>query len=107
MELTVSGGDRDQAADGHGIAGVHRQVHQDLLELTGIGQHVPQPGIELGLERDIRSEEAPEHRIELGHGDVEREHARLQHLAPAEGQELAGEAGGALPGMADLLQIAA
>jgi hypothetical protein len=34
-------------------------------------------------------------------------HLGLQHLAPAEGQQLAGEPGGPLAGLADLLHVAA
>ena len=37
---------------------------------------------------------------------VQREHPRLEHLPPAEGQQLPGEARGALAGVPDLLDVA-
>ena len=92
---------------GHRVARVHDQVDQHLLELTGVGQHVAERGIEVHVERHVGAEQAAEHRVDLAHHAVERQHARLEHLPAAEREQLASEAGGALAGVADLLEVGA
>src|SRR5208283_1710637 len=42
-------------AAGHGIARVHDQVHEDLLEFSGISVHGGQRGFQLGMDGDLGS----------------------------------------------------
>jgi len=41
VEIDVGGFDRELAPFRHGIARVHREVHNHLLDLIGIGAHAP------------------------------------------------------------------
>jgi hypothetical protein len=66
---------------------------------------VPERGIELELELDDAADHAPEHRLELGDHTVERQHAGLEYLAPAERQQLSRESRRALAGVPDLLDV--
>jgi hypothetical protein len=50
----------------------------------------------------VLAEQAGEHLFELGHQGVEVDRPRLQHLLATEGEELAGEARGAVGRLADL-----
>ena len=105
-QLAVRGGDRDPAALRHRVARVHHQVHQHLLDLARIGQHVPEGGVVGEVEHDVGADQAAEHAVGLANDIVEREHLRLEHLAPAEGEQLPGEPRGALPRLPDLLDVA-
>ena len=42
VEVDVGGRDGQLAALGHGVAGVDRQVHDDLLDLAGVGLDQPE-----------------------------------------------------------------
>ena len=53
----------------------------------------------------VGADEATQHRVDLADAGVEREHARLEHLTSAERQQLAGQAGGPLARVADLLDV--
>ena len=76
----------------HGIASVDGQVHDDLLDLVGIGAH----GASLRIEREhhinILSNQALEHLLEVADYIVHRDVPRLADLAAAEGQKLACQA---------------
>jgi hypothetical protein len=103
VELDVGGLDGQPAAVGHGVAGVDHQVHQHLLELAGIGVDPAEVG--RGPHRtqlDVLAQQALEHRPQVGDDLIEVEHPRLQELAAAEREELAGQPGRALAGLLDL-----
>ncbi|MFT3766272.1 MAG: hypothetical protein QM820_12285 [Minicystis sp.] len=53
------------------------------------------------------ADQRSEHAAHLGHGSVDVHLAHLEDLAPAEGQELTGQAAGALAGVEDDLGVAA
>ena len=78
-------GDRhgDAAAARHRVAGVEHQVHQDLLELPGVGERVDRLRGGEDLERHVLAERAVEQplRVERDRVDVD-------------GLELAGGRGG-------------
>ena len=73
----------------HGVAGVHDEVHDDLFDLSGIGLHAAQPFIERRGEYDVFTDQTVQHLFRVGHKCVEIQDGGLQHLLPAEGQELA------------------
>ena len=91
----------------HGVARVHGQVHQDLLELARVGVDVPGVRPQGEEQLHVLADEPPQHRADLLDHRVEVQVLPLQHLLAAEGQELAGEAGGAIGGLLDLLHAAA
>jgi len=65
----------------------------------------PQAGVHVDVEANVRGDDAPEHVLDLRHQGVQIEHLRLEHLAPAEGQQLRDQSAGALTRLADFLQI--
>ena len=52
--------DPEAAAAGHRVAGVERQVQEDLLELAPVGERRRQPAAELEREVDLLAERAPQ-----------------------------------------------
>ena len=58
--------DRELAPVGHGVAGVHRQVHDDLLDLGRIGFHPSERRIEGRVELDVFADQPPQHLVHLG-----------------------------------------
>ncbi len=80
----------------HGVAGVESEVHDDLLDLSGIGADGAQVVGGRGEHFDVFANQPPQQRIETQHDVVEIDHPRREHLLPAERQQLAGNAGGAL-----------
>jgi hypothetical protein len=61
----------------------------------------------LDVEGDVLAEQPAQHRLERHHDLAEVDDPRLQHLAPAEREQLAGERLGALAGGHDLLDVGA
>src|SRR3989442_1185457 len=57
VELGVRGLDRELAALRHGVARVHGQVHDHLLELTGIRLHRAHVGCERRAQLDVLADE--------------------------------------------------
>ena len=90
---------------GHGVPGVHRQVHQHLLELGGV--HPNQTQVLPGAETDLHV--LPQKTVEQTEAFldpfVQVHHLGVQGLAAAEGQKLAGEVRGPAPQTLHLLQI--
>lgn len=91
VELDVRGLDRELAAEGHGLVGVGREVHDHVLDLAGVGAHVPEARGAAQRELDVVAEDAPQRGLHRGEGLVEVEGARPHHLPAAEGDELPRE----------------
>ncbi len=104
-ELDIGGLDRQLPALQHGIAGIDREVHQDLLQLADVGEH----GIDVGaledLQPDVLADQSAQHRLHLAEHPVEIEYTGLQHLLATEGQQLAGQLDRTLAALVDLLQL--
>src|SRR5262249_44295715 len=84
-------------------AGVHDEVHDDLLDLTGIRQHGDALGGGLDDDLDVGSDETLEERLQLLEEAVQVEGRRLEDLAPREGEELTRQRRRALGGALDRL----
>ena len=95
--------DGQRPAVRHGIHGVHRQVHQHLVQLPRIGHDGPLRGIGLDDQLDIFPDQALQHGLVLGHQAAQIHRSGLDDLFAAESQQLAGEIGGALSRLANLL----
>ena len=107
VEDGVAGPDREGAALGHGVPGVHDEVHDDLLDLRRVRLDAPEVGARLHHEVDVLTDQAAEHRGHPGHDRIQIQHLRLEHLLAAEGQELAGQVGGALRCLLNELDVTA
>ena len=105
--MTLDGLDRELAARGHGVARVDRKIHDDLLDLAGVGAYRPELRAGSHHQIDVFADHAGEHFQVFGGDVVEIDDARGEHLLAAEGEQLAGQRRGALGGAGDLLRRAA
>ncbi len=65
----------------------------------------PSTGSSSSRSVDVLADDPPQHRAQLRHDRVEVHDPRLEHLLPAEGQELAGERRRAVRGAVDLQHV--
>ncbi len=89
----------------HGIPGVNRDVDQHLLDLAAVGQHRAEIRRQAGDQLDMLTERADKQLLQVGDHVIEAEHARLDHFAAGEGQQLASQRGGPLRGLLHLLDV--
>ena len=90
---------------GHGVAGVDREVDDDLLELAGIGADRAEVAAVLDDQLDGLAEQPLQQMRHLGDHVGKLEHLRAQRLLAREGEQLAGQAGGAVRVRLDLLDV--
>jgi hypothetical protein len=83
---------------GHGVARVHRQVHEHLLHLARIGADVPGRGIDIHLEPDVLADDAVEHLVDTLDVRPHVDHLRLERLTSTERKQLTREIRGTLRG---------
>jgi len=88
----------------HGVPRVDDQIEKDLLDLSRVRLDPAQVLAQRGHELDVRGQEPVEHLLHVGDDLVEIENLGLQHLLPAEGQELPRQCRRALRSLGDLLQ---
>ncbi len=105
IKLDVCRLDDQLAALGHGIPGVNRQVHDDLLDLAGIGLHPSQVFCEPAYQGNVLTDKPPQHRLQVPDQNVKVQNLRLQRLLAAEGQQLARKCRGAVGAEDHLVQI--
>src|SRR5256885_1157007 len=67
VELHVGGFDRQLTARGHGIARIHGEIHDDLLELAAVGAHGTQVAARRRSQVDVLADHAPQHLVHVGH----------------------------------------
>ena len=96
--------DGQLAALRHGVTGVHRQVHDDLFDLARIDFHMPKVRVENGFQVHVLPDQAPEHVLGAPDNAVEVQHLDFHHVFTTEGQELASQRSGPLPGLVNCLQ---
>ncbi len=93
VQIRVGRLDGEPASPRHSVPGVGDEVHEDLLDLARVGGHVSEPRIPGNHQGDILPDQPPQHLIHVRDDGIEVQHLRLEHLLPAEGEELAGEIG--------------
>ncbi len=98
VEKGVAHFDRQLACSIHCIAGDDRKVQQRVLDLDRVGETVAEAAGDHGLHFDFLTERAAQHVIHCGDEAADIDHLRLQRLAAAEGEKLAGEPRSALDG---------
>ena len=105
IEFGVGGFDHQFAAVGHGVARIHRQVHDDLFHLAGVGANDAQVRAGLQHQFDVFANQARQKLAHFFHDAVDVHHAGLKHLHAAEGEELASQRRGAIGGAIDLFDF--
>ena len=90
---------------GDGVAGVDAEIGQDLVELGGVHLDRGQVGAWLPVKLDALADQAPEHLEHALDRGVDVEHLGHDRLLAGKRQQLAGQVGRTLGGLADLLQV--
>ena len=75
------------SAIGHGVAGVHRQVDDDLFELCRVGSYRPQSGWQHRHNLNILSDQAAHHLLRAFDDTVQVKHLGFQGLPAGKSQE--------------------
>ena len=92
VELRVGSFERELPAVRHGVAGIEGQVHDDLLDLPGIGLHRAEIACRYGQDFNVLSNQPAQQGIQIHHDVIQIDDARRKHLLAAEGEQLAGDA---------------
>ena len=90
-DVPVRGLHEQLTAGRHGVARVHREVHQHLRDLTRVGAHCAQILIQRSGHRDVLADQAAENLLAVAHHGIQVDDARLQHLLAAEREQLLRE----------------
>ena len=99
VEIGVGCLHNQAATIGHGVAGVHHQIHDDLLDLCGVSLHLADVFRDLRDHLDVVVHEAAQEFIQIENDGIEVDGFWLHHLAAAEREQLAYEACGATRGI--------
>ena len=99
--------DRDHPPVPHCVPGVDGEVHDHLLELAAIGLDEHRCLGRGDDELDAIADELPEQPLHRRDDVAQVEHLGLEHLAPAEREQLLGQKGGAVRGFEDVLDVLA
>jgi len=83
--------DGDLPSTFDGVPGVHHEVHDHLLDLPPVHLDAPRVRPQHRDQVDVCVDHAPEHLLHAGYDLVQAQNLRLQHLFPAEGEQLPGE----------------
>ena len=97
--------DHQAPAVRHRVASVDGQVDQHLLDLAGIGLDRTAVLAEAGDQLDPLPQRPAQEVLQLGDDVAQIQQLRLDDLAAAEDQQLAGQRRGALGGAADFLHV--
>ena len=106
-QRAFQGLDAQTAAARHGVAGVHGEVEQHLVQHAAVGAHRQTHRVQVQLEADVLADDALQHLRGGRHHLVQIEVLRLHHLPPAEEQQLTRQVGATFGAGADLLQALA
>jgi hypothetical protein len=87
----VGRGNGQRAAPGHGVARVQGKVHDGAADFAGVGLHLPEAARAIDNHLDPLADQTAQHSLEVADDDIQVQHFGLQHLPPAEGQQLLGE----------------
>src|SRR4029077_8353879 len=78
----------------HGIFGIDHQIHEDLLDLAGIGTGSSEIGCELRLQLNVLPNQRTQQALYVLHDNIQVHDLQFQQLLPAERQELASQGRG-------------
>ncbi len=99
--------DRQGPALRHRIAGVDREVEDDLLELTRIGEHERRARMAHLDQVDVLPDESSDESLHFVRDLVQVDDLRLEQLLPTEGQKLPSQGCGAIGGLLDRRHVLA
>ena len=99
--------DGQQPTARHGIACIERQIDQDLFELARVGLYGPKVRLCRGRQLNVLTDGSQQHVLHRAHQIIEVEYLALDYFPLREGQELAGQVGGALSSGVDMVDIVA
>src|SRR5271166_4800554 len=99
VEGNAGGANADFTAVGHGVFGVDDEIHDDLLELAGVGASATDGRSKIGGEFDIFADERAQQALHIGYDGVDVDDFEFEKLLAAEGEKLTGEGGGAIGGL--------
>ena len=105
VDVGIARGDIEPAAIRHGIAGVDRKIHDDLMQLMSVRHDLSRERVEAGGQGNVLADQAVQHAHRIVDDGVHLQRAGLNHLLAAECQQLAGEADGMGSGLADLVSV--
>jgi hypothetical protein len=105
IQFNHVGLDQERSPVRHGIAGIYRQVQDDLLELSRVSPDPWQSGVQLRKQNDILTHQPAHHGVHAADHVIQLEHYRLKKLPPAESQQLASKCGGAVGGILNFEDI--
>src|SRR5579872_1889742 len=91
VQKYVLGLDNKFSAVWHRVPSLDSQVHDYLLNLSRISLRSPQSLVWHEDKFNVLTDQPSKHLFHFRHYCVQVEHFGLQHLHPAEGQELAGQ----------------
>jgi hypothetical protein len=86
IDIHVGRLDRQLAATGHRVAGVDRQVDQDLVDVAGVSKDAVEGRLEVGDQLYVLAKGPLQQFEDAGDGDVEVQDPRLHHFAAGERQ---------------------
>jgi hypothetical protein len=107
VERDAGGLDRQHSAVRHRISRVRREVHHDLLGLLAVGVHRRQRRLQPHHQLDVLTDEPLERGPDVVDESVQAEQRRFDDLFPAEGEQLARQAGGPATRLLNLQDVGA
>jgi len=90
---------------GHGIAGIHHQVHDDVLELKWVGMDNTRRRHGRDSKFDVFADQRRQHLADGGDDGIDIDERQLLWLFAAEGQELRGKRSGSVAGFKDSMRM--
>ena len=105
VERAVGYLEHERAAVRHRVAGVDREVHQDLLNLPRVRLDVGDVVAGAEDDVDVLADQPAQQRLDLAEAGPRIEHPRLEDLAAAEREQLPGQRGGAIRRETDLVEM--
>ena len=107
VQIDIRGFDRELSSRGHRVARIHREVHDDLFDLTRIGPDTTQRWRQRRLETNILPDHPLQQRLGAVHDFVQIDVLGLEDLPTAERQQLACQRGRAFAGLVNFSNISA
>ena len=104
VDLRIGRAHAEGTAVRHRIARVGSEIEQDPLQLGTTKPRPPQLFVELHAVLDLLTEHAAQHGFEAGDGSVHIDRRDIAGRSTAEREQLLGDPGGTLGGVADVVQ---
>src|SRR5207245_2861859 len=98
--------DGEAAAGRHGVARIHGEVEDDLIDLPRVGDDQPHTFAQMHGNFDVLPEQPAQHRFDVRHHTVEIDRLDFKDLLAAEGEELVRQGGAAASALLDQLDVA-